>query len=235
MDPKSTFVICADRKALPFKGSREIYKTVFEKDATGKVVPRYGKSNYAEINSMADIRQLINLIATHRPDIKDIVVDTISHGMLASVMREIDNANFKKFNLFAQELINILDDGPAYRPDLFIYYLAHVEEEVANGTRTSQFKVPSGRFTREVVEPESKFTVVLGSECSVTEQGTTFSFITQNNGANKCKSPEGMFPAMRIENNLLYVRQCIEAYLKGDATPPPKAITPLEKQSAENF
>ena len=65
LDPAETFVICCDKKALPFRGSQKVYKTARKPDGSIK----YSASNYVEINSMVDVRVLVSLIATRRIDI----------------------------------------------------------------------------------------------------------------------------------------------------------------------
>lgn len=231
LNPKETFIICADRKALPFRGSRAMYLTLMEGNE-----PRYSKSNYAEINKMVDIKALIDLIATKRSDVKTIIIDTISHAMLASVVRDIMVDNFNKFKIFAKELLDILYQAPSYRKDLLIVFMAHIEEEIVNGTRMRQFKVPSGKFTREAVEVESLFTVVLGCDSKNVEGKNLHFFETQSDGTNKCKSPDGMFPAPQIQNDLQYVIDCYWAYLADKPAPPAKPLTEVtQKQAADSF
>ena len=235
LDPQQTFVICCDRKPLPFRGSQKVYKTVKRDDGT----IHYGVSNYIEINSMVDVRTLVNLIATRGFKIKNIVIDTISHAMVASVMRELLNDNWTKYKVFAQEFMDLLNDIPGYRSDLFVFINAHVEEETVNSIKFSSFKIPAGKFTKEVIEPESLFTIVLGSECQQVDGRPQYSFITNNTGNNKCKSPKGMFSELRIPNNLQYVRQCIESYYKDEAGPEPIKIEEvamvLQPAAIDNF
>lgn len=215
LDPEETFVICCDRKPLPFRGSQKRYKTVKRTD--GSI--HYGASNYVEINSMVDVRTLVNLVATRGLKFKNIVIDTISHALVASVMRELLNDNWTKYKVFAQEFMDLLNDIPGYRSDLFVFINSHVEEETVNSMKFSSFKIPAGRFTKEVIEPESLFTIVLGSECQQIDGRPQYCFITNNTGNNKCKSPKGMFSDLRIPNNLKYVRECIESYYKDEEVP----------------
>lgn len=228
LNPKTTVVICPDRKELPFKGSRKTYTTVIGED--GK--PKYSQSNYIEINSMKLIRELVGKIAVGRPEVKDIVIDTVTYAMIESVMREIKTKGFDKFTEFADELYQLINDIPTLRKDLNVWFMSHIEMESADGVKSYSFKVPGGKFTREKIVPEGLFTIVLYTECVVVEGVATYCFVTQNTGNNTGKSPEGMFPSLRIENNLQYVKECIHAYYN-DATPP-QAKT-IKVDEANNF
>ena len=220
LDPKETFVIAPDKKELPFRGSTKKYITVFDE----KGVPKYSQSNWAETNSMKNIHELIKLIALKRPEIKNIVVDTITHAMIKSVMRELTNESWNKWKQFATEFYDLTELIPQLRKDLMIVFNAHVEiTDTPNGDKVS-FKVAGGKLTKEVIDPESLFSIVLGSECQVVDGKSKFFFVTQNNGLNTCKSPEGMFPDLHIENNLQYVRDCIFAYYNEDDAPQAKVV-----------
>ena len=81
-----------------------------------------------------------------------------------------------------------------------------------------------GRFTKEKIVPEGLFTIVLYTECVMVDGKPTYYFTTQNSGNNTCKSPEGMFPDLRIENNLQYVLDCIRAYYQDEQLPAPKSV-----------
>jgi len=220
LDPKTTFVICPDRKELPFKGSKKLYFTVIGEDKQIK----YSKSNYVEINSMKEIRAKVKLIAEHRPDITDVIIDTVTYAMIESVMKEAKTKGYDKFTEFADELYQMINDIPNYRKDLFVWFMAHIEVESADGVKTYSFKVPAGKLTREKIVPEGLFTVVLYTDCVMIENKPTYSFLTQNTGNNTGKTPEGMFPDIRIENNLKYVKECIQAYYNDEAPPEAKVV-----------
>lgn len=220
LNAKSTFVICPDRKELPFKGSRKAYVTNLNVDGTIS----YKTSNFAEINSMTVIREKIKLIAQGRPDITDVIIDTITYAMIESVMREIKTKGYDKFSEFAQELYLLLNELPALRKDLTVWVLAHAETNIVDGSSQVQFKVPAGKLTSEKIVPEGLFTIVLYTDCSIVDGNATYCFITQNTGNNTGKSPEGMFPSLRIENNLQYVKECIHAYYNEEQAPAAKTV-----------
>ena len=221
LNPVTTIVICPDRKELPFKGSTKVYKTIF-KDGSPEI--SRAKSNFIPVNSMKTVREIVSQIAVRRLDITTIVIDTITYAMIDSVMREIKTKGYDKFNEFADELYQMINDIPNFRDNLTVIFNAHVENENIDGVASISFKIPAGRFTKEKIVPEGLFTIVLYTECVMVDGKPTYYFLTQNNGINTCKSPEGMFPSLRIENNLQYVLDCIKAYYQDEQLPAPKMV-----------
>lgn len=232
LDPQQTYIICPDKKELPFKGSSVVYKTV--KDENGQV--KYGKSNYVEISDMKEIRNLIRQIAEKLPRIKVIIIDTIYYAMVESVMREIKTKDYAKFEDFAQEFFNIIEDIPTLRPDLTVIMLCHTEENPAadGSTQKTSFRVPAGKLTRKTLIPEGKFTVVLYAESQMIEGRPKFFFRTETDGYDTCKAPEGMFPSRYIDNDLKYALECMDNYYKGLDAPAPK-IVEVKKEPKDNF
>src|ERR1035438_415419 len=158
LNPATTVVICPDRKELPFRGSAQLYKTVYKE---GTKEPSGAKSNFIPVNTMKAVRNLVNLIAQKRPDIKTIVIDTITYAMIDSVMRELKTKGFDKFSEFADELYQLLNDIPNLRDDLTVVFMAHTENDSVDGVAVISFKIPAGKFTREKIVPEGLFTIVL--------------------------------------------------------------------------
>ena len=226
LNPATTVVLCPDRKELPFKGSTKLYKTIYKegtKEFSG------AKSNFIPVNTMKEVRRLVNMIATKRPEITAVVIDTITYAMIDSVMRELKTKGFDKFSEFADELYQLLNDIPNLRDDLTVVFMAHTENDSVDGVAVISFKIPAGKFTREKIVPEGLFTIVLYTDSVMVDGKPTYFFTTQNSGVNTCKSPEGMFPDLRIENNLQYVLDCIQAYYQDELLPAPKMVRIAEE------
>ena len=228
LNPKETFIINCDLKDLPFRGGSKNYKLVKKENGaiSGKDT-NYVKCNI--FNSTETEKGLvwwIKTVAEKSPHIKTIIVDTITNAMLKSVMDSINVKGFDKYTSFAQELyVLIVDIVPALRDDLYIIFTAHNEEDTdSEGERVSRFKVPAGRFTKEKIVPESHFTIVLYSGTMLKDDKVEGYFVTQNTGKTTAKSPQGMFPALMIENNYQYVIDCANAYYNGEKAPESKVI-----------
>lgn len=215
LDPRTTFIINPDKKELPWRGFERDYKTILKSD--GGI--SFKNSNYAVIRGMEEIQNAIQIINSARPDITTIVIDTISHAMNKSVMDLLSVPGFDKFKTFAKEFYSLMEWLDYTRPDLMVFVTAHVEiVDAVNDKKMVQFQIPSGRFTREALVPESLFTVVLMADVTIVDNKPAYFFKTETNGFNTIKSPEGMFPAT-IPNNLQFVRDRMNAYYSGEDLP----------------
>lgn len=211
LNSATTFYICADRKSLPYKGWRNKYKTI--KKENGKL--DLSQTNYYETDNTQTIISLMKAISESRPDIKVIVLDTITAVMESEYMPRIKEKGFEKFNDSALNVFTLLTIADELRDDLTIIIFGHDESTMDDeGVRKTSFKVIGGKLIGEKVVPEARFNIVLYTEVQMTEEGPKYYFLTQNNGKNTCRSPKGMFDSLRIPNDLSYVLAKVEEYEK---------------------
>jgi hypothetical protein len=206
LDPKETFVISSDDKELPFKGWRSKYKC--ERFPDGKIDIQ--KSNYYEGNDPRTIIKLQQRIIAERPDIKNIVYDTLTHMMIYRFMTD-PNVDWDFYKVLAREIYGIIDTGKKDKTRNHIF-IAHNETSYdAAGRKVDKVRT-LGKLLDEKVELASMFTVVLVPEVDRTnEQEPVYNFITQSNGATSAKSPMGMF-SYKIPNDYKYVLDKIHEY-----------------------
>ena len=214
LDPKSTFIICPDEKALPFKGWKNNYKTVLGEN--GKI--DLANTNLYRTTSPQVIKQLLKAISESKPETKVILIDTITSMMISEIMKRMGEKGFEKFNDFAHDVYTIIKSIDGLREDLTVIVVAHVEENYdAEGSLRVSFMVPGGKLLKEKIKVDGMFTTVLYTEVEVKDSKPSYYFLTQNNGKNSCKSPEGMFKEIRIPNDLKYVLECIREYDEADS------------------
>ena len=208
LDPKSTFIINCDEKDLPFRGCNSSYKAIY---TDGKFDLQ--KSNIYNTTKPNIIISLLQTISKSRPDIKVVVLDTISMMMVAEYMDKAKEKGYDKYTQFALDVFNILKCIDQLRDDLTVFVFSHTETVIdADGVRMTQFMVPGGKLVNDKIKPEGMTTIVLYTDV-VVEQGTPkYYFNTQNNGRNTCKSPIGMFEDLRIPNDLNLVLNKINEY-----------------------
>lgn len=213
LDPKSTFIICPDEKALPFKGWKNNYKTVY--DDKGKL--DLANTNLFHTTNPAFVKQLLKAISETKLETKVVLIDTITSLMISEVMKRMGEKGFEKFNDFAADTYSIIKMIDGLRADLTVIVVAHVEENYdAEGSLRVSFMVPGGKLLKEKIKVDGMFTTVLYTEVEVRDSKPSYYFLTQNNGKNSCKSPEGMFDEIRIPNDLKFVLDRIQAYDEGD-------------------
>ena len=211
LNPAETFIICADEKPITLPGSKTHYKTVFTKE--GKI--DFSKSNYYETNDPVLVLGLLKQISDKAPQIKIIILDTITSIMTNEFMSRLKEKGFDKFGDFAKDTYDIIKIARKLRDDLTVVIMSHVEDnyDVHGDLRTS-FKVIGGKLIKEKIEPESFFHMVLYTEVVMKDGIPQYYFLTQNNGKNTCRSPLNLFSEYRIPNDLKLVIEAYKEYEK---------------------
>lgn len=209
LDPSTTFVINCDEKDLPIRGWKTNYKTVFSTDNKLNIAD----SNIYSTTKPSQILSLLQYISKSKPEIKTVVIDTISMMMVSEFMDKAKEKGFEKFTQFALDVFSIIKSIDGLREDLTVFVLAHTETMLdAEGVRITQFMVPGGKLVGEKIKIEGMFTVVLYTDVVIEQNLPKYYFLTQNNGKNTCKSPEGMFQDLRIPNDFKYVQDKFTEY-----------------------
>jgi len=209
LDPATTFIICADRKSLPIKNWKNKYKTVLKDN--GKL--DLAASNYYVTDSPNIILNLFTAISENKPETKVIILDTITAVMENEYMSRIKEKGFAKFEDCALDTFNLIIAPDTLREDLTVITFAHTEDNYdSNSVLQTSFKVVGGKLIGQNIKPEARFTTVLYTEVYMKDEQPNYCFLTQNNGTNTCKSPQGMFEDLRIPNDLQYVLDKIKEY-----------------------
>ncbi len=136
---------------------------------------------------------------------KVIVIDDTQYLMCNEFMRRATEKGFDKFTEIAQNfwslVVQEVNDLPA---DTIVYLLCHTSTD-ENGVEKMK---TIGKLVDEKITPEGLFTIVLKTAVS----DGNYAFVTQNNGKDTVKSPEGMFGTYAINNDLKYVDEKIRNY-----------------------
>jgi len=211
LDPKETFIIHADEKPLGLPGSKTSYKTVFKDN--GKL--DIAKSNYFETTDPGTILRLMEIISEEKPEIKVLVIDTLTSVLINEFMNRLKEKGFEKFGDFAKDAYDIMKKARTLRDDLVVVIMAHVEYNYdSEGDLRTSFKVIAGKLVKEKIEPEYLFHMVLYTEVVMKDGKPEYYFLTQNNGKNTCRTPLGLFSEYRIPNDLKYVIETYKEYEK---------------------
>lgn len=207
--PEETFIICPDEKDLPFRGWKSNYKSTYKDN--GKIDIQ--KTNFFKTTDPKVVQHLLKIISDELPSIKVILIDTITHLMIAEFMRTAKEKGYEKFTDMALDTYNVIKMIDNLREDLTVIITSHIENNYdTDGVLKSSFFVPGGKLLKEKISIEGMFTTVLYSEVVVEGDKRNYYFNTQNNGKNSCKSPDGMFEELRIPNDYKLVIETIEKY-----------------------
>ena len=179
LDPKTTFYINCIGKALPYKGWKGKYKDVkLDKE----------KGNLYKTVRSDEIVSAMNKISEDKPHIKTIIIDDAQYVMSFEFMDRADEKGFAKFTEIADHMFRVLIAPDDLRDDLIVIFLAHSDE---SGGRTKMKTI--GKMLDEKITVEGLFTVVLLAHSKQENDVMQHMFVTNSNGTNTCKSPEGMF------------------------------------------
>lgn len=196
MDPKTTVVINADGKYLPFS------------------IPgfEYGKNVF----NTSDVPQIRAMLAklNNVPSIKSVVIDTINAVMLDREMLEMRTPTYDRWKALAQDVYElIVECNISLRPNLVVYVLAHtalftdVDGNDSKGILTSGKKLDKIRL-------ESKMPIVLYTYVDKVINGDNKFYFETRKNRSTAKTPLGMFKSFRIPNSLRLVENAVRTYYK---------------------
>ncbi len=149
-------------------------------------------------------------ISEKRPDIKIVIVDTISAIENDMEMRDAKKPGFNKWTDFALDIYELYTVASKLRDDLIIVFCAHVEPYEENGVTMYRTKHGGQKLTK--LNPNSRVAYNLFTDLKVGSDGTrTYQFITQTDGTTEAGSVEGVLPLV-MPNDLGEVIYRIRKY-----------------------
>jgi len=211
LDPKETFIICPDEKALPFRGWKKNYTSV---NAAGIFDPN--TCNFMKTTNWEKIRAGMAFVSKNRPDIKVVVIDTITYAMIGEFMEKAKTVGFAKFTEMGDNVYKTLKSIDGLRDDLTVLVMAHTETKSFNGVDKTVFGVPGGKLVQDVVKPEGMFSIILETVVEKKGNDVSYGFMTQNNTTNMAKSPAEMFGSLIIPNDMKLVLEAVTKYEEGE-------------------
>ena len=185
LDPSKTMLIQCLNKPLPFK-------------------PKGWKKR-------ANLQDSGNIIATDDPALIEkimrssphevVVIDDYQAVLVNELMSRSTETGFQKFADIGRNAWNIFRAAGDLAAHRRVYILAHTQTDDYGNVRMKTV----GKMVDEKLVPEGYFTIVLRTEV-VSNQ---YTFSTQTNGQDCCKSPVDMFSDRSIQNDLAAVDAAI--------------------------
>lgn len=192
LDPKSTYIIDADRKGLSWKG----WKSQYNKEA----------KNYIQTSDTQKITVILHGIHTQALHIKTVVIDTLNTIMVDDEMKRMQEKGYDKWQDLAQSVWQLVGDAHLLRDDLTVVFMAHTQTDRDDSGYTFTRIKTSGKKLDKICL-ESKFTTVL--ICKTVDGKHVFETQARNSTA---KSPMGCFEELEIENDIAVVIKKLEEY-----------------------
>ena len=140
------------------------------------------------------------------PKLKRYVIDDSQYLLVNELFDRARESGYQKYTDMALAFRNLIHAVNHSLPDdVIVYFLHHTETD----SNTGKVKAKTvGRMIDQYLTLEGCFDIVL---LATVENGEHF-FVTQSDGYTTAKSPEGMFPDVKIPNDLKYVDEQIRAY-----------------------
>ena len=177
----------------------------------GKILPFKGSGKFEIINT-DDSSRIVRSIEDLSKKYKAIVVDDFQYVMANEFMRRATERGYDKFTEIARHAWDIADCVRSLPNDVIVYVMCHTDSDQDGFEKLKTI----GKLLDEKIVLEGMSTIVLKTAVSDGQ----YMFLTQNNGKDTVKSPEGMFPAYAIDNDLNYVDHKIRSYYElGDFIP----------------
>lgn len=190
--PEEVGVISVEKGRLPFKSDIKVVRIPEDFGAEIQSAAQFNAAKYAWI---------LQVIKASKA--KSIVIDDSQYLLVNELFDRAKEKGYDKYVDMAanfRELVHSINKMA--QDDKIVYFLHHTETD-ANGREKAK---TIGRMLDEKLVLEGSFDVVLYCEDQ--------KFYTQANGQSTAKSPEGMFKAVEIPNDLKAVDTAIRNYWK---------------------
>ena len=140
------------------------------------------------------------------PKLKRYVIDDSQFLMVNEMFDRAKEIGYQKFTDMAVSFRNLVHNVNYLLPDdVIVYFLHHTETDPNSGKIKAK---TVGKMIDQYLTLEGCFDIVLLAD--VDSEG--HHFITQTDGMSTAKSPVGMFPGVKIDNDLGLVDRCIREY-----------------------
>lgn len=193
LNPEETYYIDCDGKGLSWKGWRNQYNSE--------------KKNYLVTDQQNTILTVMRGIDAKRPNIKNIVIDTINSVMIADERRRQAEKNYDKWADLAWAVYDIVTMSSKLRDDLTVIVLAHTQTEVDDTTGERFTRILTNGKKLNKIGLEKYFTTVLLTK--KTADGFVFETTANKSTA---KTPMGAFEADEVPNDMQSVLDALAEF-----------------------
>lgn len=164
-------------------------------------LPFRGNFNVVKRATYRDINKIFA-----NPKLKRYAIDDSQYLLVNDLFDRAKDTGYQKYTDMALSFRNLIHDVNSKLPDdVIVYFLHHTEQD----SNTGKLKAKTvGKMIDQYLTLEGCFDVVLMTAV----EGNEHFFITQSDGYSTCKSPEGMFPEVKIANDLNAVDAAIREY-----------------------
>mgnify|MGYP003458504927 CR=1 FL=1 len=158
--------------------------------------------NHFDVTRTNDVDKIVKELKT--TDKKIAVIDDFQYILGLAAMRRSLEKGWDKFSEMQFDYFKVLDALKDLPADMIVYFMSHIETDENGVTKIKTI----GKALDKYITIEGLFMIVLGTRVS----DGNYYFITQTNGKDTLKTPDGMFSSYAIDNDLKYVDEKIRNY-----------------------
>lgn len=191
--PQETYYIDCDGKGLAWKGWRDQYNLE--------------RKNFWSSRDIQKIDRLLRKIDSDRPEIKNVVIDTLNTCMLDHEVKQMKETGYGKWIDLTQYVWEVCTTAGSLRDDLTVIVVMHSETlREESGYVFTRIKT-NGRKLEKVVLESLFGTVLLAKK---TDSGQ---YVFETQAANStAKSPMCAFETLEIDNDMQMVLDALKEY-----------------------
>ena len=204
LPPEQTFYLDCDKKGLNWKGWKQQYRPLSEKD-------NKDKGFYLKTDLFSTVSTALEKVnkSDRFKRVKYVVIDTLNGLMVAEEMKILAMQSGDKRSAWSDLAQNgwaIVNQALELRDDLTVIILCHSETiSDDNGIVRTRIKTNGRKLEKLVLE--SKMTTVVWA----VRQDGKYKFILSADGAT-CKVPLDAFDTDEIDNDIMLVVRALEDY-----------------------
>lgn len=192
LDPATTYYFDCDKKGLSWKGWRNQYNVEAK--------------NYLATSDAEQIMKCLVGINQNRPNIKVIIIDTLSGIMIDDEFKRMRERGYDKWQDLAFSVYQLISAANAMRDDLTVIFTVHSQtERDDSGIIWTRAKTSGKKLDKVTIE--CKFSTVLLAKAVEGE----YIFETRANNST-AKTPMGAFEVSTIPNDITEVLKALEEF-----------------------
>lgn len=199
LEPSSTFIINVLDKPLPFRNFKKNYPLMTKENKKG---------NYYASDNWANIIKCVEMVDKERPEITTLILDDWQYIIAHEFMRRVSEKGYDKFAEMGLHGWSVMNACLKTRDNLTSFILAHSEVDNVGKSKLKTI----GKMLDEKMTLEGIFTAVLHARVVDGD----YLFQTQTDNEYLAKTPMGLFDDLLIPNDLVSVKQEIEAYFNNE-------------------
>lgn len=217
LDPKETAIVNVSCKPLPFRSAGYKIRINQLDDTTNP--PTYKKIQGGNVLNSKSPNEILAFMVeiNQNPNVKNVVIDDFQYVMADELMNKAHVKGYEKFTQIAANGYFLLMNAIAMRPDINVYVLTHIEPVNTKDEEYTYKLKTIGKMLDQQITLEGLFTILLFADVERDPETKAMKRVFVTNATDKfrlAKSPIGMFPELKMANDLYTVNNLIKNYYK---------------------